>query len=502
MNLSTVTALSASETARTDSTSSSTNKDSNASQPNSFTALFSSHLNEEQNRTQQNTSNTASQNVQNKESQPQPVKQTTAQSTSNTTPKTENTSAKQADDNEDVDAQTAEANAGEDTSVSAESPVQSSLSALLKQSHATHGKSTAAQTASTATKTDAAAERDDAALTLGDQVATDTGISVTTADQDASSTIMAMLGAGLAPQLQKVTPQPITPQSEGVAALTVDGQNALQTLTDGQQSTSLTSMLNAVADDTTTGQDDDDALTDILGRVSGKSVSKGTAKDDDSTDLKSIVVDTTATSNKVQSADISAAVSNAFKVTQEPSSTNSNSSAATVNSALGALNSTQANTSAAATPQTAVLTSRLGSDEWQQALSQQVVMFTRNNQQNVELRLHPQELGAIQVSMKMDDNQAQIHLASAHGQVRAALEAAMPQLRTALSESGITLNQSSVGSETFAGSEWQQGQQQSAGGGSSSSQYSSSLDTHMEIVDVPVSLQRIASSSSGVDTFA
>lgn len=501
MNLSTVTALSASETARTDSTSSSSNKDSNASQPNSFTALFSSHLNEEQNRTQQNTLNTASQNAQNKESQPQPVKQTTAQSTSSTTPKTENTSAKQADNSEEVDAQAAEANAGEDAS--AESSVQSSLSALLKQSHATHGKSTAAQAASTtSTKTDAADDSADAALTLGDQVTADTGISVATADQDASSTIMAMLGAGLAPQLQKVTPQPITSQSEGVAALSVDGKNALQTLTDGQQSTSLTSMLNAVADDTTTGQDDDEALTDILGRVSGKSVSKGTAKDDDSTDLKSIVVDTTATSSKVQSADISAAVSNAFKVTQEPSSTNSNSSAATVNSALGALNSTQANTSAAATPQTAVLTSRLGSDEWQQALSQQVVMFTRNNQQNVELRLHPQELGAIQVSMKMDDNQAQIHLASAHGQVRAALEAAMPQLRTALSESGITLNQSSVGSETFAGSEWQQGQQQSAGGGSSSSQYSSSLDTHMEIVDVPVSLQRIASSSSGVDTFA
>ncbi|MFP1923952.1 flagellar hook-length control protein FliK [Lonsdalea quercina] len=496
MNLTTVTALSASETARTDANSSSSSQDSNASQTNSFTALFSSHLNEEQNRTQQNASNAASQNTQNNETQPQPVKHPTTQSTT----KTENTSAKQADGSED--AQSAEAEVGDELATT-ESSVQSSLSALLKQSHATHGKSTSANAdASTTAKTDAADKSDDATLTLGEQVTADTDISAVTTDQDASSTIMAMLGAGLAPQLQKVTAQPITSQSEGVAALSVDGQNALQTLTDDQQSTSLTSMLNAVADDATTGQDDDAALTDILGRASGKTASKGNGKDD-STDLKNIVVDTTATSNKVQSSDITAAVSNAFKVTQEPSSANnSNSSAATVNSALGALNSTQANTTAAATPQTAVLTSRLGSDEWQQALSQQVVMFTRNNQQNVELRLHPQELGAIQVSMKMDDNQAQIHLASAHGQVRAALEAAMPQLRTALSESGITLNQSSVGSETFGGSEWQQGQQQSAGGGSSSSQYSSSLDSHMDIVDVPASLQRIASSSSGVDTFA
>ncbi|MFP1853606.1 flagellar hook-length control protein FliK [Lonsdalea quercina] len=497
MNLTTVTALSASETARTDSSSSSSSQDSNASQPNSFTALFSSHLNEEQNRIQQNASNAASQHTQNKQIEPQPVKHPTTQSSSNTTTKTENTSAKQADGSED--APSADANVGEESTTTASSG-QSSLSALLKQSHTTHGKSTAAK-AETAT-TDAADSRDDAALTLGEQAIADTDSSVVTSDQDASSTIMAMLGAGLAPQLQKVTAQPITSQSEGVAALSVDGQNALQTLTDGQQSTSLTSMLNAVADDATTGQDDEAALSDILGRASGKTASKGNGKDD-TTDLKNTVVDTSATSNKVQSSDITAAVSNAFKVSQEPSSANnSSSSAATVNSALGALNSTQANTSAAATPQTAVLTSRLGSDEWQQALSQQVVMFTRNNQQNVELRLHPQELGAIQVSMTMDDNQAQIHLASAHGQVRAALEAAMPQLRTALSESGITLNQSSVGSETFAGSEWQQGQQQSAGGGSSSSQYSSSLDSHMDIVDVPASLQRLASSSSGVDTFA
>ncbi|RAT10538.1 MULTISPECIES: flagellar hook-length control protein FliK [Lonsdalea] len=496
MNLSTVTALSTSETARSDSASSSSSQDSNTSQPNSFTALFSSHLNEEQNRTQQNALNTTSQNAQNKETQPQPVKHTTAQSTSNTTPKTENTSAKQVDSSED--AQAAEAYVGEE-SATAESSVQSSLSALLKQSHATQGKSTAVQIAATATaKADVAAH---AAVTLGEEVTADTGISAVTADQDASLTIMSMLSAGLAPQLQKVTPQPMTRQSDGAAALSVDGQNALQTLTEGQQSSSLTSMLNAVANDMTAGQENDDALTDILGRASGRSMSKGNAKDD-ATDLKNIVVDNTAASGKVQSTDMTAAVSNAFKVMQEPSSSSSHSSAATVNSALGALNSTQANTSAASIPQTTVLTSRLGSDEWQQALSQQVVMFTRNHQQNVELRLHPQELGAIQVSMKMDDNQAQIHLASAHGQVRAALEAAMPQLRTALSESGITLNQSSVGSETFAGSEWQQGQQQSAGGGSSSSQYSGSLDTHMEIVDVPVSLQRIASSSSGVDTFA
>ena len=75
-------------------------------------------------------------------------------------------------------------------------------------------------------------------------------------------------------------------------------------------------------------------------------------------------------------------------------------------------------------------------------------MFHRNGQQSAELRLHPQELGALQITLKLDDQQAQLHIASAHGQVRAAVEAAMPQLRHALAESGINLGQSSVGGES------------------------------------------------------
>ncbi|WP_213703616.1 flagellar hook-length control protein FliK, partial [Klebsiella aerogenes] len=105
-------------------------------------------------------------------------------------------------------------------------------------------------------------------------------------------------------------------------------------------------------------------------------------------------------------------------------------------------------------PPTPQLNAQLGSPEWQQALSQQVLMFHRNGQQSAELRLHPQELGALQITLQLDDKQAQLHIASAHGQVRAAVEAAMPQLRHALAESGINLGQSSVGGE--ATPQWQQ----------------------------------------------
>ncbi|MEG2691878.1 MAG: flagellar hook-length control protein FliK, partial [Hafnia sp.] len=117
----------------------------------------------------------------------------------------------------------------------------------------------------------------------------------------------------------------------------------------------------------------------------------------------------------------------------------------------------QATAVPAAPMPTPVLNAQLGSSEWQQALSQQILMFNRSGQHSAELRLHPQDLGSLQISLRIDDNQAQLHMASGHSQVRAALEAALPQLRTALADSGIQLGQSSVGSE--AQPQWNGGQQ-------------------------------------------
>ena len=84
-----------------------------------------------------------------------------------------------------------------------------------------------------------------------------------------------------------------------------------------------------------------------------------------------------------------------------------------------------------------VLSAPLGSHEWQQSLSQHISLFTRQGQQSAELRLHPLDLGSANL-LKVDDNQ-QIQTVSPHQHVRAALEAALPVLRTQLAESGIQL---------------------------------------------------------------
>ncbi|MNH36373.1 Flagellar hook-length control protein [compost metagenome] len=130
-------------------------------------------------------------------------------------------------------------------------------------------------------------------------------------------------------------------------------------------------------------------------------------------------------------------------------------------------------------------------------------MFHRNGQQSAELRLHPQELGALQITLKLDENQAQLHIASAHGQVRAAVEAAMPQLRHALAESGINLGQSSVGGESTP--QWQQQAQQQAPDEQGRPAYRDShgeRDPAAETLIVPAQLQAMARAVSGVDIFA
>ncbi|UJR54940.1 flagellar hook-length control protein FliK [Dickeya zeae] len=172
--------------------------------------------------------------------------------------------------------------------------------------------------------------------------------------------------------------------------------------------------------------------------------------------------------------------------------------------------SNAAPTQPAAQHVTSQINAPLGTQQWNDALGQQVVMFTRNGQQTAELKLHPEELGSLHITLKIEDNQAQIHLVSGNSQVRSALESALPHLRSAMAENGINLGQSSVGSDA---SSWQQSQQQVAsnangnGGGNTSSyqqQFGQSDRTgaEAETLAVPAQLQSMATGLNGVDIFA
>lgn len=152
-----------------------------------------------------------------------------------------------------------------------------------------------------------------------------------------------------------------------------------------------------------------------------------------------------------------------------------------------------------ATAAAPVLSAPLGSHEWQQSLSQHITLFTRQGQQSAELRLHPQDLGQVQISLKLDDNQAQLQMVSPHSHVRAALEAALPMLRTQLAESGIQLGQSSISSESFAGQQQSSSQQQQAGRAPGQDIFAAEDDA---VLAAPASLQAAARGDGAVDIFA
>ncbi len=146
-----------------------------------------------------------------------------------------------------------------------------------------------------------------------------------------------------------------------------------------------------------------------------------------------------------------------------------------------------------------VISAPLGSSEWQQTISQNITLFTKQGQQSAELRLHPEDLGQVQISLKIEDNQAQLQMVSQHSHVRAALEAALPVLRTQLAENGIQLGQSSISSESSAGQQHSSSQQQQASRSGHGGTFAADEE---DALTVPASLQSLARGNGAVDIFA
>ena len=82
--------------------------------------------------------------------------------------------------------------------------------------------------------------------------------------------------------------------------------------------------------------------------------------------------------------------------------------------------------------------------QWQTSLTQQIVMFSRQNIQTAEIKLHPEELGSLHIKLAMDDDKMHLHMMVAHTVVKGVVESAIPHLRTSLEEQGITLQQTDI----------------------------------------------------------
>ncbi|CAH6253729.1 flagellar hook-length control protein FliK [Pantoea agglomerans] len=292
----------------------------------------------------------------------------------------------------------------------------------------------------------------------------------------------------------------------GVAAVTATtstpvsseaGDMIAQSDTGRKSQTSLTQLLNSAQHSHTPGEDEkSDARSDAQSKPAVTTAASQSNNAAQSATSSGLTLDSSfqqALSNMVKQDDQAA-----IKASASDNAVNATPIATA--SSLPAPVTASATTS---TPSTPMLNSQLGSDEWQQALSQQIVMFSRNGQQNAELRLHPEDLGAIQISLKLDNDQAQINLVSSHSHVRAALEAAIPQLRNALAESGINLGESQVSSDSSAqGQQFQQQQEARRDGQHGRFSLTQDSDTDITPIAVPAALQARVSGNSAVDTFA
>ncbi|MBN8776876.1 flagellar hook-length control protein FliK [Thiomonas arsenitoxydans] len=112
----------------------------------------------------------------------------------------------------------------------------------------------------------------------------------------------------------------------------------------------------------------------------------------------------------------------------------------------------------------ATVPAHMGSPDWGKAMNQQVLLAAQGQQQFATLHLNPPQLGPLEVHLQMHDGQIQAQFVSAHAVVRQAVEAALPQLRDVFAGAGLSLGQTSVGTQGGQGDRQQARSQRGASG--------------------------------------
>jgi hypothetical protein len=108
---------------------------------------------------------------------------------------------------------------------------------------------------------------------------------------------------------------------------------------------------------------------------------------------------------------------------------------------------TMADTGAAApTSMMQDLQTPVGASDWDEALGQRVLLMVSSQEQVAELSLNPPDLGPLQVTLSISNDQATATFVSQQADVRQALEAALPRLKEMMAESGINLGGAFVSS--------------------------------------------------------
>jgi len=149
--------------------------------------------------------------------------------------------------------------------------------------------------------------------------------------------------------------------------------------------------------------------------------------------------------------------------------------------------------SPAAPLQTAIATP-LAHAQWADDFGQKITWLATQNQQRAELHLNPPHLGPLDVTLKLNGDQATALFSSPHAAVREAIEQSLPKLREMFADNGIMLGGATVSDQSQREQHSESGNPPPAG-----------FDIrHAETVGTAGSLNspRIAQHDGMVDTFA
>jgi len=113
------------------------------------------------------------------------------------------------------------------------------------------------------------------------------------------------------------------------------------------------------------------------------------------------------------------------------------------------LQAPEARPAAATTVASLTVSAPVGSPDFADALSQQVVWMTGKDAEVAELRLNPPELGPVQVRITVSGDEASAVFVSPVSEVRTAISDSLDRLRESLAGAGISLGEASVSAESF-----------------------------------------------------
>lgn len=126
------------------------------------------------------------------------------------------------------------------------------------------------------------------------------------------------------------------------------------------------------------------------------------------------------------------------------------------------------------------ITAEAGSHDWNQQISSRIRWMGNVNMSSAELKLHPAELGTVEVKISTEDDQTRVSFVTSNPQTRELIESSLPRLRELLGDSGLQLQQGDVSHRDQAG----QAKQEATGGGSAETLHGDELDSNQPAMHI------------------